>query len=45
MQNFGLLREDTSIAALRAIPIPELRPGYLLVKTVAIALNPTDWTS
>lgn len=30
---------------LREIPIPELRPGYVLVKTVAVALNPTDWTS
>lgn len=45
MQNFGLLREDTGIAALRAIPIPKLYPGYILVKTVAVALNPTDWTS
>jgi len=45
MQNFGLLRADTSTAELRAIPIPELRPGYILVKTVAVALNPTDWTS
>ena len=24
-------------------PIPKLRNGYLLVKVVAIALNPTDW--
>ena len=45
MQNFGLLRADTGIAVLRAIPIPELRPEYILVKTVAVALNPTDWTS
>jgi hypothetical protein len=45
MQNFGLLRTDTGIAELRAIPIPELRQGYILVKTVAVALNPTDWTS
>ncbi|KAF2428041.1 putative zinc-binding oxidoreductase ToxD [Tothia fuscella] len=26
-------------------PIPSLRPDYILVKTVAIALNPTDWKS
>lgn len=45
MQNFGFLRTDTGIAELRTIPIPELRPGYILVKTVAVALNPTDWTS
>ncbi|KAK4221925.1 zinc-binding dehydrogenase [Podospora fimiseda] len=24
-------------------PIPPLRPDYLLVKTVCVALNPTDW--
>lgn len=45
MQNFGLLRIDTGTAALRTMPIPELRPGYILVKTFAVALNPTDWTS
>ncbi|OKL57753.1 hypothetical protein UA08_07101 [Talaromyces atroroseus] len=26
-------------------PIPKLRDGYILVKTEAIALNPTDWKS
>lgn len=25
------------------VPIPKLRPGYVRVKTVAVALNPTDW--
>ena len=45
MQNFGLLRADTGTAVLQSIPVPELRPGYILVKTVAVALNPTDWTS
>ena len=45
MQNFGLLRTDTGTANLQTIPIPELRPGYILVKTVAVALNQTDWTS
>lgn len=24
-------------------PVPTLRDGYLLVKTVAVAVNPTDW--
>jgi len=24
-------------------PIPHLRDGYILVKTAAVALNPTDW--
>jgi NADPH:quinone reductase-like Zn-dependent oxidoreductase len=27
----------------RARPIPKLRDDYVLVKTVAVALNPTDW--
>jgi NADPH:quinone reductase-like Zn-dependent oxidoreductase len=25
--------------------VPALRPEYLLIKTVAVALNPTDWKS
>lgn len=45
MQNFGILREATSKAAIRLIPIPELRPDYILVKVVVVALNPTDWTT
>lgn len=24
-------------------PLPQLRPGYILVKTKAVALNPIDW--
>lgn len=24
-------------------PVPKLRPDYILVKVVAVALNPTDW--
>ena len=24
-------------------PVPKVRPGYVLVKTKAVALNPTDW--
>jgi len=27
----------------RDFPIPKLRDDYILVKTVAVALNPTDW--
>lgn len=45
MSNFGLIREGTSRAVLRAIPIPKLRDDYILVKPVIVALNPTDWTS
>ena len=44
-QNFGLIRESTSKAVLQAIPVPTLRDDYILVRTVAVALNPTDWTT
>lgn len=45
IQNFGLIRTATSTASLLKIPIPILRDDYILVRTVAIALNPTDWTT
>jgi NADPH:quinone reductase-like Zn-dependent oxidoreductase len=45
IQNYGLIRTATSTASLLQIPIPKLRDDYILVRTVAIALNPTDWTT
>lgn len=33
--------KDASL--IRDRPFPKLRPDYILVKTVAVALNPTDW--
>ncbi|KAF2089272.1 putative zinc-binding oxidoreductase ToxD [Saccharata proteae CBS 121410] len=30
-------------AAVVEAPLPKLRPSYILVKNVAVALNPTDW--
>lgn len=44
-QNYGLIREGASNAVLKAIPIPKIQDDYILVRTVAIALNPTDWTT
>ncbi|KAK3653409.1 hypothetical protein LTR56_004613 [Elasticomyces elasticus] len=44
-QNFGLLREGAGNAVIRPIPLPKLRDNYVLIRTVAIALNPTDWTT
>lgn len=44
-QNYGLVREDVGRANLQAIPMPTLPDDYILVRTVAIALNPTDWTT
>lgn len=45
MKNFGLIRRGTGNAILEPIPIPKLQDDYILVKTVAVALNPTDWTT
>ncbi|KIW27416.1 uncharacterized protein PV07_07154 [Cladophialophora immunda] len=45
LRNFGLIREGTGCAVLKPIPVPKLEADYILVRTVAIALNPTDWTS
>ncbi|KIX96823.1 uncharacterized protein Z520_07543 [Fonsecaea multimorphosa CBS 102226] len=44
-QNFGLVREGIGCAVLKPIPVPKLKSDYILVRTVAVALNPTDWTS
>jgi NADPH:quinone reductase-like Zn-dependent oxidoreductase len=42
-QNFGLIKTAQGKATLTEIPIPKLRDDYIIVKTVAVALNPTDW--
>lgn len=44
-QNFGLVRTGTGKAELKCVPVPVLRPDYVLVRTIAVALNPTDWTT
>jgi NADPH:quinone reductase-like Zn-dependent oxidoreductase len=43
--NYAIIRTDTSQAALQPAPIPDLPDDYILVRTVAVALNPTDWTT
>lgn len=40
--NRGIIKHSTSNASLSSCPFPALRDGYILVKTVAVALNPTD---
>lgn len=30
-------------AEVQTVPLPKLRPSYILVKVAAVALNPTDW--
>lgn len=42
-QNRGLVKAGKNQTALTNIPFPSLRPDYILVKTVAVALNPADW--
>lgn len=44
-QNFGLIRQGAGRAVLKSIPIPKVPDDYILVKTRAVALNPTDWTT
>ncbi|KJZ74019.1 Protein TOXD [Hirsutella minnesotensis 3608] len=40
----AIVVQDKGIAALvNDRPIPKLRDDYILVKTVAVALNPSDW--
>ena len=43
LQNHGIFQTAQGKASLKAIPIPKLRDDYILVKTVAVALNPADW--
>lgn len=43
LQNRGILKTAQGKAILTSIPVPKLRDDYILVKTVAVAINPTDW--
>ena len=44
-QNFAVVRTAIGKAELRPVLLPHLPDDYILVKTVAVALNPTDWTT
>ncbi len=35
--------EEGIEAGVREVAMPVVRDGWILVKTVAVALNPTDW--
>ncbi|KAJ5110634.1 hypothetical protein N7532_001169 [Penicillium argentinense] len=39
----AIVVQEPGHAELRDVPIPELPEDYILVKTKAVALNPTDW--
>jgi NADPH:quinone reductase-like Zn-dependent oxidoreductase len=42
-QNLGLVKTAQGIASVTQLPIPNLRDDYIIIKPVAVALNPTDW--
>jgi len=39
----ALVVQEGGVAAIEEVPVPELGDGNLLIKTKAIAINPTDW--
>ncbi|KAJ4299060.1 Trans-enoyl reductase actts2 [Kalmusia sp. IMI 367209] len=42
----AVLHKSKGVAEIRSdVPTPKLRDDYILVKTKAVALNPTDWRS
>lgn len=43
IQNRGVVKLAKGEAILTSVPVPKLDDDYILVKTVAVALNPTDW--
>ncbi|CRG91814.1 NADP-dependent alcohol dehydrogenase 6 [Talaromyces islandicus] len=40
----ALVKVSPGQAAITTQPMPALQPGYVLVQTKAVALNPADWT-
>lgn len=42
-QNRGFVKRGQNDAKVKMIPLPKLRDDYILVKTMAVALNPADW--
>ncbi|KAF7950817.1 uncharacterized protein EAE97_002369 [Botrytis byssoidea] len=42
-ENYGIVKTAVGEARLQPIPIPRLRDDHILVKTIAVAINPTDW--
>ncbi len=35
--------EPIGSAIVKSVPLPQQREDYILVRTTAVALNPTDW--
>ena len=43
LTNRGIVKVAQGKAHLTTIPVPKLLDDFILVKAVAVALNPTDW--
>ncbi len=41
--NRGIVKIAPGKAIVTSVPIPKLQDEYILIKTIAVALNPTDW--
>ncbi|KAL6804838.1 GroES-like protein [Trichoderma sp. SZMC 28013] len=39
----AVVKQDIGVAVINEVPLPKLRDGHVLVKTKAVAINPTDW--
>lgn len=42
-ENQAIIVQKKGEAVQAVVSIPKLRDDYILVKVVAVALNPTDW--
>lgn len=45
IQNYAIVRTAIGKAELQRVPLPDIPDDSLLVRTVTVALNPTDWTT
>jgi NADPH:quinone reductase-like Zn-dependent oxidoreductase len=39
----AVVQKSAGIAEVEEVPLPKLRDDYIIVRTKAVALNPTDW--
>lgn len=43
MSTKAIVIQKAGLAEIQDVSVPKLRDDYILVKTKAVALNPTDW--
>ncbi|KAF1953080.1 enoyl reductase [Byssothecium circinans] len=41
----AVVQKSADVAEIKDVPLPKLRDDYIIAKTKAVALNPTDWKS